>query len=138
VRAKEIAAKLDRPEGYAGFAPRVENVRRDLLAFLDGAHEEGRTVAGYGAAAKGNTLLNYCGVGPERVSFVVDQNPAKQNRLLPGSRIPVRAPEAIIETKPDVILILPWNLKDEIASQLSAARAWGAQFVTAIPEIRVS
>lgn len=137
VRAKEIAAKLDRPEGYAGFAPRVEKVRRDLLAFLDTARTRGRTVAGYGAAAKGNTLLNYCGVGPERVAFVVDQNPAKQNRLLPGSRIPVRAPEAIIAAKPDVILILPWNLKDEIASQLSAARAWGAQFVTAIPDIRV-
>jgi SAM-dependent methyltransferase len=138
VRAKEIAAKLDRPEGYAGFAPRVEKIRCDLLAFLDGARTRGCTVAGYGAAAKGNTLLNYCGVGPERVAFVVDQNPAKQNRLLPGSRIPVRAPEAIIAAKPDVILILPWNLKDEITSQLFAARAWGAQFVTAIPDIRVS
>jgi SAM-dependent methyltransferase len=137
LRAKEIAAHLDGPAGYAGFAPRVEKVRRDLLAFLDAAAAGGRKVAAYGAAAKGNTLLNYCGVGRDRIVFVADRNPAKQGRLLPGSRIPVRAPEAIFETRPDDILILPWNLRDEIAGYLSRARDWGARFVTAVPEIRV-
>jgi SAM-dependent methyltransferase len=137
VRDKEIAARLDRPEGYAGFAPRCEKVRRDLLAFLDDARATGRTVAAFGAAAKGNTLLNYCGVGRDRVTFAADSNPAKQDKLLPGSRIPVRKPQAIIEAKPDYVLILPWNLKDEIARQLSSVRDWGGRFVTAIPEIRV-
>lgn len=137
VRDKEIAARLDRPEGYAGFAPRCEKVRRDLLAFLDDARATGRTVAAFGAAAKGNTLLNYCGVGRDRVTFAADSNPAKQDKLLPGSRIPVRKPQAIMEAKPDYVLILPWNLKDEIARQLSFVRNWGGRFVTAIPEIRV-
>ena len=137
VRDKEIAARLDRPEGYAGFAPRCEKVRRDLLAFLDDARATGRTVAAFGAAAKGNTLLNYCGVGRDRVTFAADSNPAKQDKLLPGSRIPVRKPQAIIEAKPDYVLILPWNLKDEIARQLSSVRDWGGRFVTVIPEIRV-
>lgn len=134
VRAQETAAHLDRPEGYAGFAPRVEKVRRDLLAFLDSARG---TVAAYGAAAKGNTLLNYCGVGRERIAYVVDRNPAKQGRLLPGSRIPVRTPEAIFAEKPGYVLILPWNLKEEISGDLSAIREWGGRFVTAIPDIRV-
>lgn len=134
VRAKEIAAQLDRPEGYAGFAPRVEKVRRDLLAFLDAADG---TVAAYGAAAKGNTLFNYCGIGRERVAFVVDRNPAKQGRLLPGSRIPVREPEAIFAEKPGYVLILPWNLKEEISERLSAIREWSGRFVTAIPDIRL-
>jgi hypothetical protein len=135
LRDKEIAARLDRPAGYAGFAPRVEQVRRGLLSFLAsaGAHK----IAAYGAAAKGNTLLNYCGVGPEPIAFVVDRNPTKQSRLLPGSRIPVRAPEAIFEAKPDYVLILPWNLKDEISASLAAVRDWGGRFVTAVPEIRV-
>lgn len=137
LRDKEIAAQLDRPAGYAGFAPRVEKVRRDLLAFLDSAAAGARTVAAYGAAAKGNTLLNYCGGGRDRVAFVADRNPAKQGRLLPGSRIPVRAPEAIFEARPDYVLILPWNLKDEISKNLFAIRDWGGKFVTAIPQIQV-
>ncbi len=138
MRAKETAAKLDRLDGYAGFAPRVDKVRGDLVAFLDRAKAEGRKVAAYGAAAKGNTLLNYCGIGRDRVAFVADRNPAKQGRLLPGSRIPVRTPEAIPAERPDYVLILPWNLKDEVSRQNSSVREWGGQFVTAIPEIRVS
>jgi hypothetical protein len=138
VRAKEKAALIDRPEGYADFALRIERIRREFLAFLDAARAEGRKVAAYGAAAKGNTLLNYCRVGRDRIAFVADRNPAKQGRLLPGSRIPVRPPEAIVTEKPDYVLILPWNLKDEVAKQNSAIRAWGGQFVTAIPELRVS
>ena len=138
LRAKEAAAKLDRLDGYAGFAPRVDKVRSDLMAFLDAAKAEGRNVAAYGAAAKGNTLLNFCGIGRDRVAFVVDRNPAKQGRLLPGSRIPVRTPEAIQAEKPDYVLILPWNLKDEVSRQNSSVREWGGRFVTAIPEICVS
>ena len=137
ISAKEAAAALDRPQGYAGFQARVERVRDDLLAFLSQAKAEGRSVAAYGAAAKGNTLLNYSGVGPADVAFVVDRNPAKQDKLLPGSRIPVRAPEAIDAARPDYILILPWNLRDEVVDQLAHARAWGARFVTAIPGLRV-
>jgi hypothetical protein len=108
------------------------------VAFLASARAAGRRVAAYGAAAKGNTLLNYCRVGNDRISFVADRSPAKQGRLLPGSRIPVRGPDAIFAEKPDYVLILPWNLRDEISGQLEAIRGWGGKFVTAIPEIEVS
>jgi hypothetical protein len=138
LHAKEKAAQLDRPEGYIDFAPRIERVRRELVAFLDAAQAENRKVAAYGAAAKGNTLLNYCRVGQDRIAFVADRNPAKQGRLLPGSRIPVRPPEAILAEKPDYVLILPWNLKDEVLQQNSAVRSWGGKFVTAIPELRIA
>jgi SAM-dependent methyltransferase len=136
IRDKELAARLDRPEGYEGFEARVRKVRTDLLAFLDQARVGGKTVVGYGAAAKGNTLLNYCGIRSDRVAFVADKSPAKQNKLLPGSRIEVRAPEAIGAARPDYVLILPWNLRDEIETQLADVREWGARFVTAIPEMR--
>lgn len=137
VRDKEIAAKLDRPEGYADFQARVDRVRDDLVTFLDQAKAEGRRVVAYGAAAKGNTLLNYAGVGAERIAFAVDRNPAKQNKLLPGSHIPVRGPDAVAAARPDYILILPWNLRAEIEAQMAGVRAWGCRFVTAIPELRV-
>jgi hypothetical protein len=137
LRDTEKAAQLDRPAGYAGFAPRVEKVRRDLIAFLDSTAAGKRKVAAYGAAAKGNTLLNVCGIGRESIAFVADRNPAKQDRLLPGSRIPVRKPEAIFTLKPDYVLILPWNLKNEIARELSGIREWGGKFVTAIPSVWV-
>jgi len=137
VRAAEAAARLDSPEGYRGFAARVEAVRHDLLTFMDEAKSRGRSVAAYGAAAKGNTLLNYCGIGPDRVEFCVDRNPAKQGTLLPGSHIPVYGVEALVERAPDYVLILPWNLKTEIMGQLSALRARGTRFVTAIPDLRV-
>lgn len=138
VRAAEAAAKLDRAEGYHGFAERAAQVRRGLLDFLRQAKEQGRTVAAYGAAAKGNTLLNYCGIGPELIGFCVDRNPAKQNTLLPGSRIPVFPVEELRRRRPDFVLILPWNLKDEVIRQLSDLRAGGTRFVTAVPAIRVT
>jgi hypothetical protein len=93
---------------------------------------------GYGAAAKGNTLLNYCGIGPDTVAFVADRNPVKQNMLLPGSMIEIKSPEAIFEARPDYTLILPWNLRAEIEAQLAGIREWGGRFVTAIPEIRIN
>jgi SAM-dependent methyltransferase len=138
VRTNELDARLDRLEGYARFADRVETVRQELIAFLASACAAGRRVAAYGAAAKGNTLLNYCRIGPDRISFVADRSPAKQGRLLPGSRIPVRTPEALFAEKPDYVLILPWNLRDEISRQLEGIRSWGGKFVTAIPGIEVT
>jgi SAM-dependent methyltransferase len=138
VREREIAAGLDRPGGYADFGRRVEQIRADLLAFLDDARRRGKRVAGYGAAAKGNTLFNYCGIAADRIPFVADRSAAKQGKLLPGSRIPVREPEAIATERPDYILVLPWNLRKEIADQLAPARAWGARFVTAIPHLAVA
>ena len=138
IRDKEMAANLDRPEGYASFKSRVLKVKSDLLAFLSEVKSRGKTIVGYGAAAKGNTLLNYCGIGPDIVAFVADRNPAKQSRLLPGSMIEVKPPEAIFEARPDYALILPWNLRAEIESQLAGIRAWGGRFVTAIPEIRIN
>ena len=137
VLQKERDFGLDRVEGYRGFEERVKAVRAGLLPFLDDARADGKSVAAYGAAAKGNTLLNYCGVGTDHIAFAVDRNPAKQGTLLPGSHIPVRAPDALAEFKPDYVLILPWNLRDEIVSQLASVRDWGGRFVTAIPEIRV-
>lgn len=138
VRAKEIAAGLDRPSGYANFAARVEKVRTDLLTFLAEAKRKGNRVAGYGAAAKGNTLFNYCGITGDSITFVCDRNPAKQGKLLPGSRILVMPPEVIAETKPDYVVIVPWNLRTEIMEQLSFIRSWGGRFVTVIPEISVN
>ncbi len=137
VRAKEAVAGLERAEGYSGFQRRVEKVRDDLIAFLKKAKAEGKIVVAYGAAAKGNTLLNYSRVGTGEIAFVADRNPAKQGKLLPGSHIPVRAPEAIRELGPDFILILPWNLRNEIVAQLAYVRSWGGHFVTAIPYLCV-
>lgn len=138
VRGKEFSAGLDSPKGYTDFTRHVEKVRADFLMFLDTAEREGKRVAGYGAAAKGNTLFNYCGIKPDRIAFVSDLSVAKQGKLLPGSHIPVRAPAAIAESRPDYILILPWNLRAEIMDQLSFIRAWGGRFVTVIPEIWVT
>jgi hypothetical protein len=138
VRDKEIEAGLDKPSGYGGFTARVEKVRDDLLRFLKEAKAEGKQIAGYGAAAKGNTLFNYCGITPEDIPFVCDRSPAKQGKLLPGSRIPVAPPEAIAEARPDYVFIVPWNLRNEILGQLSFVRGWGGRFVTAIPHISVT
>lgn len=138
VRSDEAAAKLDQIEGYTGFTARVEAVRNGMLSFLKTAKSEGKSVASYGAAAKGNTLLNYAQVGPDDIALCVDKNPAKQNTLLPGSKIPVKDVEALYQMKPDYVVILPWNLKTEISEQLSDLRAFGTQFVTAVPEISIS
>ncbi|MDF2368199.1 class I SAM-dependent methyltransferase [Sneathiella sp.] len=137
LREKESAAGLDTLAAYRNFTPRVEKVRDDLLAFLQTAKADGKKVAAYGAAAKGNTLLNYCGVGPELIEFVVDRNPEKQGTLLPGSHIPVFAPESIWDEKPDYVLILPWNLAEEISTDMAAIRDWGGRFVIPIPELEV-
>ena len=137
VRAAERAAGLEGMEAYRRFAGRAVEIKRALLDFLIGAHRAGKKVVGYGAPAKGNTLLNYCGVGKELLPFTVDRSTHKQGLLLPGSRIPIRAPEAIAEEKPDFVLILPWNLRDEIAAQMAFIRDWGGRFVVPIPGVEV-
>lgn len=137
LRARERAAALGRPEGYRGLEPRVRGIRDDLRRFLDRAKGEHRTVAAYGAAAKGNTLLNYCGVTAADIVFVCDRSPAKQGRLMPGSRIPIMAPDEIDRRRPDYVLILPWNLRDEIAGQLRQMRGWGGRLVVPVPALAV-
>lgn len=131
----ERAAGLDTLRPYQAFASAVAETKRDLLAFLIEARRAGKRVAAYGAPAKGNTLLNYCGVGTDLIDFTVDRNPHKQNTLLPGTRIPVLAPEAIDARRPDYVVILPWNLRDEIAAQLAHIRQWGGKFVVPIPRV---
>jgi SAM-dependent methyltransferase len=137
LRAAERAAGLEGPEAYRRFSESVIGTKCALLDFLVGARRAGQRVAAYGAPAKGNTLLNYCGVGRELLPFTVDRNPHKQGLLLPGSRIPIRSPEAILEERPDFVLILPWNLREEVAAQMSAIRAWGGRFVVPIPTVQV-
>jgi hypothetical protein len=134
---RERAAGLDHLEAYAGFAEGVKETKRAILAFLIDAKRRGRTVAGYGAPGKGNTLLNYCGVRTDFIDYTVDRNPYKQGKFLPGSRIPIHPPERIAETKPDYLFVLPWNLQDEIMEQMRAIRAWGGRFVIPIPTLRV-
>jgi hypothetical protein len=135
--SKEAELGVETPEYYAAFAEQVRETKRALLEFLIGAKRDGKTVVGYGAPGKGNTLLNYCGIRTDFVDYTVDRSPHKQNNLLPGSRIPVYAPEKIFETKPDYILILPWNLRAEIMEQMAAVREWGAKFVVPIPRAQV-
>lgn len=137
MREAEHEAGLDDIAAYDGFGDRVAEIKRQLLTFLKEAKRDGKTVVGYGAPAKGNTLLNYCGVGPDRIAYTVDRSPHKQGMFLPGSRIPVYAPSVIAETKPDYVLILPWNLKDEIMESMAHIRDWGGRFVTPIPDVRV-
>lgn len=134
---KERAAGLDRVETYRAFSAAVNRVKRRLLSFLVAARDRGETVASYGAAAKGTTLLNFCGVRTDLVDYIVDKNPYKQGRFLPGCHIPIYAPEHIEKTKPNHILILPWNIKDEIVEQMAVVRSWGADFVVPIPEVSV-
>ena len=134
---EEKAAGLTRLTGYEDFAKKAIDIKCAALQFLIDAHRQGKKVTGYGAAAKGNTFLNYCGIGLELLAAVADRSPHKQGTLLPGSRIPVVSPEALLASKPDYVLILPWNLKDEIASELAEMRSWGGRFVTAIPELSV-
>jgi SAM-dependent methyltransferase len=137
LREQELAAGLSTLNAYSAFAAQVARRKRALLHFLITAADEGKQVVGYGAPAKGNTLLNYCGVGPDLLAYTVDRSPHKQGRFLPGSRIPIFAPEKIVETRPDVVLILPWNLKDEIAGEMRVVRSWGGTFVVPIPEMSV-
>jgi SAM-dependent methyltransferase len=137
VRADEKAAGLDRMETYGRFAEKVEDCRRSLRAFFKRAQAEGRSVTGYGAAAKGSTLLNFCGATEADVVMVADRNPHKQGKFLPGNHIPIVTPEELIAAKPNYILILPWNLKDEIIRQMKDVRDWGGEFVTPVPLVNI-
>ncbi len=134
---KELAYGIDRLETYRNFAEKVKDAKCDLLEFFVRARKEGATVVGYGAPAKANTLLNYCGIGRELLPFTVDRSPYKQGTYLPGTHIPVRAPEAIESCEPDYVLILPWNLKEEIMLQMACVRDWGGRFVVGIPSLQV-
>ncbi len=137
LRAREYSAGIRRLEHYAQFSERVMETKRNLLEFLVQAKRAGKTIAGYGAPGKGNTLLNYCGIRTDFLDYTVDRNPYKQGKFLPGSHIPIFAPEHLRVTKPDYVLILPWNLKEEIMQQMSHIQEWGGQFVVPIPKVRV-
>jgi hypothetical protein len=137
LRDEEQAAGLGRIDTYAGFSPRVAAVRENFRAFLAAEKAAGRRLAAYGAAAKGNTFLNYCGTTTDDIVAVFDASPAKQGRFLPGSHLPILAPEAVRELRPDDLLILPWNLKDEIMGQMGFIRDWGGRFVTASPDVQI-
>lgn len=137
VRKDESEDKLDRLEGYINFSEKVKKTCQDLIDFLEQEKKSGKTIAAYGAAAKGNTLLNTCKIGTDKISFVVDKSLAKQGHYLPGSRIPIYTPEKVFEEKPDYLLILPWNIAGEIREQMQGICEWGGKFVTAIPSIRV-
>ena len=135
--AQEREAGLHTPQGYAALGARVGAVRDGFLSMLQGAKADGKLVAAYGAAAKGNTFLNYCGVGARDIAFVADANVAKQGKLLPGSHVPIVSPEALLARRPDYVVILPWNIKDEVALQMAGIRDWGGKFLTAIPALEV-
>jgi SAM-dependent methyltransferase len=137
VRGREQAAGLAELATYTKFSKRVDECRGSLLAFLAAAKREGKRVAAYGAAAKGNTLLNFCGVTREDIAFVADRNPHKQGKFLPGTHIPVVSPEELMRARPEYVLILPWNLRDEIRQQLDGIKAWGGRFVTPVPVARI-
>lgn len=134
---KESAAGYGLLDHYLSFDEKVKSTKQDILQFMVAAKKDRKTIAGYGAPAKGNTLLNYCGIRTDFIDFTVDRSPHKQGLYLPGTHIPIHAPEKIKETKPDYLVILPWNLKDEIMEQMAHIRDWGGQFVVLIPEVRI-
>jgi len=134
---RERAAGLESLERYASFTGRVHETKRGLLDFLIGVKRRGQSIAGYGAPGKGNTLLNFCGIRTDLLDYTVDRNPYKQGKFLPGTRIPIFPPERIVETRPDYVLILPWNLREEIMRQMAGIREWGGRFVVPIPELTV-
>jgi SAM-dependent methyltransferase len=137
LHARERGAGLDRVETYLSFNEAARAAKRDLLACLVEAKRSGKRIVAYGAAAKGVTLLNFCGIGTDFIEYVVDRSPHKQGRFLPGVRLPIHPPERVRETRPDVLLILPWNLADEIAEQMAFVRSWGCELVLPIPEVTV-
>lgn len=137
VLADELNAGLDSPDGYANFSERVKQTKLALVEFLISAAKEGKSVAGYGAPGKSATLLHYCGIGKDLIEYTVDRSPHKQGRFLPGNHIPIFHPDRIRETQPDYVVILPWNLKDEIVQQLQFIREWGGRFVVPIPRVAV-
>jgi len=133
---KEGAAGYDRLSHYLTFASKVNETKRGILSFLIEQKRQGKSLVGYGAPAKGNTLLNYCGIRNDFIDYTVDRSPHKQNLFLPGTHIPIFHPDKIEETRPDYLIIMPWNLKDEIVDQMAFIREWGGQFVTFIPEVK--
>lgn len=137
LRSRELAAGFDRLETYSGFSEQVKETKRKLLEFLIQAKRNGKSVAGYGAPGKGNTLLNYCGIRQDFLDYTVDRNPYKQGKFTPGTHIPIYGPEKISETKPDYLLLLPWNLQKEIMEQMGYIREWGGKFVVPIPETKI-
>jgi 2-polyprenyl-3-methyl-5-hydroxy-6-metoxy-1,4-benzoquinol methylase len=137
LRRRELDAGLTRLETYDTFAERVKETKRKLLEFLIAAKRAGKTVAGYGAPGKGNTLLNYCGIRTDFIDFTVDRSAYKQGKFLPGTHIPIHHPDRLAEARPDYVLILPWNFQEEIVAQMAHVRSWGGRFVVPIPEVRV-
>ena len=137
LRARELADGVLGPGYYRDFGRRVMETKRRLLDYLIRARDDGKQVVGYGAPGKGNTLLNYCGIGTDLLDYTVDRNPYKHGRFTLGTRSPIGAPDRLAETRPDVILILPWNLKSEIAAQLAYTKEWGAELVVPIPTTQV-
>jgi hypothetical protein len=137
LRHRELTAGVERLETYALFAERVKETKRKLLEFLIEAKRKEKTIVGYGAPGKGNTLLNYCGIRTDFIDYTVDRSTYKQGKFLPGTHVPIFRPDKIRETKPDYVLVLPWNFKDEIMQQMSYIREWGGQFVVPIPEVHV-
>jgi hypothetical protein len=137
VAADERAAGLDTLDGHLAFPPRVERVKQELLKFLIDARQRGLRTAAYGAPAKGNTLLNYCSIRGDLIDYTVDRSPHKQGRFLPGTHLPIYAPDYIRQTRPDYVVILPWNLRAEITDSLSYIRDWGGKFVVPIPDLTV-
>jgi SAM-dependent methyltransferase len=135
--AREANAGFEALDCYASFSEQVKETKRKLLAFLIKAKREGKSIAGYGAPGKGNTLLNYCGIRSDFLDYTVDRSPHKQGKFLPGTHIPIFSPDKLKETKPDYVLILPWNLRAEIMEQVAYIRAWGGRFVVPIPEVTV-
>jgi len=135
--AKERELGFDRMDCYTKFRQQVEDTKQRLLEFLIEAKRQGRTIVGYGAPGKGNTLLNYCGIRTDFLDYTVDRNPYKHGRFTPGTHIPIHPPDKIAETKPDYVLILPWNVRDEIMEQMAHIRSWGGKFVVPIPSVAI-
>jgi hypothetical protein len=137
IKSGERSAELDSLAPYAQLEEAARRVKRELVEFLTSRKRDGKAVAGYGAPAKATTLLNYCGIRGDLLAYTVDRSPHKQGRLIPGVRIPIEAPEMIRRTKPDYVLVLPWNIKEEVCEQMADVRTWGGQFVVAIPAVEV-
>ena len=134
---KEKKFGLTQINTYENFSKNIIQIKINLLNFIEKAKKNSKTLVCYGAPAKGNTLLNYCGLSKTQIDYTVDKNPSKQNLFLPGTHIPIFSPEKIKETKPDFILILPWNLQEEILNELNYVKSWGCQFIISIPEVKV-
>jgi hypothetical protein len=135
---RECQAGMTKAHYYACFQGNIDKVKNDFLTFLLDAKRQGKSVAAYGAAAKGNTLMNYAGIRSDLIAFVVDRNPAKQGKYMPGSRIPIAGEPRLKNSKPDYVVILPWNLKAEVMQQLEYIKAWGGRFVTAVPHLELT